>query len=136
MNGMKIDFITKTITITKAFRDAACEMDSEEYAALSAVQQAHPDMRIVLRSIRKGNRANENKGLTYRYMRKFIALMDSENLATFEQVILYYEGMYMENASVYQSVKDWFLATYPDHKSLVVKAAPRANAINKIAAAA
>jgi len=136
MNGMKVDFITKTITITKAFRDAAYDVTSEEYAELSRVQQAHPDMNIVLRSVRKGNRANENKGLTYRYMRKFIALMDTENLTTFEQTILYYESMYMENATVYQYVKDWFLDNYPDHKKLIIKAAPKAVLNNENGAAA
>ena len=136
MNGMKVDFITKTITITKAFRDAAYEVDSEEYAALSSVQQAHPEMKIVLRSVRTGQRINENKGLTYRYMRKFISLMDPENLATFEQTILYYEGMYMENATVYLYVKDWFLETYPDHKQLIIKAAPKTVSKSELGAAA
>lgn len=136
MNGMKIDFITNTIIITKAFRDAACEVDSEEYAKLSLVQQAHPEMRVVLRSVRTGNRTNDNKGLTYRYMRKFISLMDPENLAAFEQTILYYESMYMENATVYQYVKDWFLETYPDHKKLLVKSAPKAISKDEFGAAA
>ena len=136
MNGMKIDFVTNTVTITRAFRDAANEFGSEEYTALSLVQQAHPNMQIVLRSVRKGNRTNENKGLTYRYMRKFIALMDVENLTTFENTILYYESMYMENATVYQYVKDWFLENYPDHKKLIIKAAPKAVSNNELGAAA
>lgn len=136
MNGMKIDFVTKTITITKAFRDAANEYGSEEYIALSLVQQEHPNMQIVLRSVRKGNRANKNKGLTYRYMRKFIALMDSENIATFEKTILYYENLYVENSTVYQFVKEWFLDNYPDHDELVIKAAPKAVSNLKLGAAA
>lgn len=131
MNGMKIDFIKNTITITKAFRDAAYDMDSEEYAALSLVQLDHPNMKIVLRSSRTGSK-NENKGLTYRYMRKFISIMNPENLTTFEKTILHYEGLYMENATVYQYVKDWFLENYPNHKQLVVNAAPKTVSNDKL----
>ena len=35
MNGMKIDFVTNTVIITKAFREAANEYGSEEYIALT-----------------------------------------------------------------------------------------------------
>lgn len=136
MNGMKIDFVTNTITITKAFRDAANDYGSAEYTALSLVQMEHPEMKIVLKSVRKGNRANKNKGLTYRYMRKFIALMDSENIATFEKTILYYESLYVENGTVYQYVKEWFLDNYPDHDELVIKAAPKAVSNIELGAAA
>lgn len=126
MNGMKIDFVSNTITITKAFREAANEFGSEEYVALSLVQQEHPNMKIVLRSVRTGNRKSEYKGLTYRYMRKFISIMDKDNLSVFEKMILYYEDAYMENATVYQHVRDWFLKNYPNHKSLLIEAAPKA----------
>lgn len=126
MNEMKVDFVSNTIIITKAFRDAANEFGSEEYVKLSRVQQEHPNMQIVLRSVRTGNRKSDYKGLTYRYMRKFISIMDEKNLPVFEKTILFYENMYKENAKVYMNVRDWFLLNYPNHNKLLIEAAPKA----------
>ena len=76
MNGMKIDFVTNTVIITKAFREAANEYGSEEYIALTKLLQEHPSMKVVLRQSRTCHRANENKGLTYKYMRKFKKILE------------------------------------------------------------
>lgn len=126
MQGMKIDFITNTITITKAFREAANEYGTEEYIALHSVMSENPNMKVVAKSVRSSQkRRNENKGLTYKYMRKFISIMDSDNLLTFEKTIEHYEDFCSESAEVYQNVKDWFLENYPYHKDMVVDAAPQ-----------
>ncbi len=125
MQGMRIDFITNTITITKAFREAASDLSSEEYIALSLVQKENPQMKVVLRSNKAASRRSDSKGLTYKYMRKFISVMDSENLITFEKTILHYESYEYENGTVYQYVKEWFLENYPDHKEMIAAAAPK-----------
>lgn len=125
MNGMKIDFVTNTVIITKAFREAANEYGSEEYIALTKLLQEHPSMKVVLRQSRTCHRANENKGLTYKYMRKFIAAMDEENLGNFEKTILHYEQYYEESATVYVMVKNWFLENYPNHRELIFAARPQ-----------
>ncbi len=125
MQGMRIDFITNTITITKAFREAASDLSSEEYIALSLVQKENPQMKVVLRSNKAASRRSDCKGLTYKYMRKFISVMDSENLITFEKTILHYESYEYENGTVYQYVKEWFLENYPDHKEMIAAAAPK-----------
>ena len=57
-------------------------------------------------------------------MRKFISIMDNENLDTFERVILHFEGVYTENGEVYAAVRDWFLENYPHHKEMIVAAVP------------
>ena len=126
MKKIKIDFITNTIVVTRGFYEAATVYGTEEYAELQNVKAANPDMTISIRTVNRSHKSNCNKGLTYRYMRKFISIMDSENLSTFENTILYYEGLYMENAIVYQEVKNWFLATYPYHREMIVSHAPSA----------
>lgn len=126
MQGMKIDFVTNTIIITKAFREAASEIGSVEYQSLNRAKEENPRMRVVLRSTSAAGRGNNDKGLTYKYMRKFITIMDSENLLNFEKTKLYYEDFGYENGTVYKRVKEWFLENYPDHKEMVVGCAPNA----------
>ena len=58
-------------------------------------------------------------------MRKFISIMDSSNLITFEKTIEHYEDFCSESAEVYQNVKEWFLENYPHHREMVVDAAPQ-----------
>lgn len=124
MNGMNVDFVSGTITVTKAFWAAAQELGSEEYQALSMAQRDNPQMRVVTRSIRTGKRPNDGKGLTYNYMRRFISLLDPDNLKAFTDVQVYYDGFYESNAETYIAVKNWFLEHYPRHKDLVVESCP------------
>lgn len=128
MQGMRIDFISNIIIITKAFREAASEMNTPEYTALKQAQQDNPKMKVVLRSANAVHNRNEYKGLTYKYMRKFIRIMDKENSITFDKVIEYYEDLYYESGKVYQCVKEWFLDNYPNHKEMVIDTAPQRTA--------
>ena len=124
MQNIRIDFITNAIIVTRSFYTAATEYGTEEYAELQKVKADNPDMVVSIRNINRSHKSNEGKGLTYRYMRKFISIMDEKNINTFEKIILYYEGLYTENAAVYQEVKSWFLNTYPQHKEMIVSNAP------------
>ena len=71
MLDMNIDFVTNTITLTKAFHEAAKVFGSEEYTKLQLVVSDNPNMKVVVRTTRSGNRKCDYKGLTYEYMRKF-----------------------------------------------------------------
>lgn len=124
MQGMKIDFVTNTITITKAFKEAASEWGSAEYNALMQVQQDNPKMKVTLKSTKTGSRS-DYKGLTYKYMRRFIRIMDIENIITFEKMIAHYESFGYSSGKLYQCVKEWFLLTYPNHKEMIIDAAPQ-----------
>ena len=125
MQGMKIDFITNSIIVTRSFIEAAADINSEEYTSLQLAKTDNPSMRVVLRSTRAGGHGSDYKGLTYKYMRKFISVMDSENLINFEKTILHYESYGYENATVYKYVRDWFLAYYPSHREMIAEAAPK-----------
>lgn len=124
MRDIIIDFIANKIVVTKGFYENAKIPATEENERLRVVLSDYPNMKISVRESSRKNTPNKFKGLTYRYMRKFISVMDSENLEVFEKVILHFESIYMENGEVYAAVRDWFLENYPDHKEMIVAAVP------------
>ena len=124
MKNIKIDYIANTITVTKVFLDAAAIPYSEECIMLHSLKNDFPNMRIVTRNITHRKIENQYKGLTYKYMRKFISIMDEENLSTFNKVQLYYEGLYEDSATVYCNVREWFIKNYPYHREMIVTKEP------------
>ena len=124
MREITIDFIANKIVVTKGFYENAKVPATEENDRLRAVLSDYPNMKVSVRESNRKATANPYKGLTYRYMRKFISVMDNENLDTFERVILHFEGVYTENGEVYAAVRDWFLENYPHHKEMIVAAVP------------
>lgn len=124
MRDYTVDFATKRIICTKGFYEAACDPTTDEHEEMLMIMEKYPAMQIVPRATSRKNKPNSYKGITYRYMRKFISVMDKENLTTFEEVVLLYEGLYTENATVFAAVRDWFLANYPHHKEMIVAAVP------------
>lgn len=125
MQGMKIDFVTNTIVITKAFRELASDMDSAEYKALNRAVEENPKMKVVLKSSNATHSSNTYKGLTYKFMRRFIKVMDKENLVIFEDVVEHYEALFCESSKVFQCVKSWFLDNYPNYKEMADDTAPQ-----------
>ncbi len=125
MNNIKFDFITNTITVTKGFYEEAMNYGTEEHETLARIQKEYPRMKIAMKSNRRGKTASDYKGLTYDYMRRFIRIMDKENIVTFDDVIAHYEDFGYTSGKLYQCVKDWFLLTYPRHKEMIVDATPQ-----------
>lgn len=128
MNNITFDVITNTITISKGFYEASKEFGSEEQKRLAGIRKEYPDMTIAVKSTRTGYRKSDYKGLTYDYMRRFIRIMDMDNIVTFEKVIAHYESFGFESGKLYQCVKEWFLQTYPHHKEMIVDTTPKAAA--------
>lgn len=128
MRDITVDFIANKIVVTKGFYANAIIPATEENEKLRAVLNDYPNMKVSVRESSRKSTPNKYKGLTYRYMRKFISVMDNENLDVFERVILHFEGLYMENGEVYAAVRDWFLENYPAHKEMIVAAVPTRNA--------
>lgn len=121
MQGIKVDFITNTIIITKEFAALASDPTSEEYVTLNLLREENPKMKIATRSRKKSSKErNPNKGLTYKFMRRFISVMDEKNLSEFSRKQAYFESFDMEGAEVYQNVKDWFIKQYPNYKDMIV----------------
>lgn len=124
-NNYRIDYSANAIVATKAFLEEAEIYGTEEYKILQSIRKDYPSMRVVTRSIRTGNRKSDTKGITYKYMRMFIATMDRENLITFEETILHFEKQIESKTKVFQCVRDWFLENYPYHEEMIVDAAPK-----------
>ena len=93
MQGIKVDFITNTIIITKEFAALASDPTSEEYVTLNLLREENPKMKIATRSRKKTYKEkNPYKGLTYKFMRKFISVMDEENLVELTRKQKYFES--------------------------------------------
>lgn len=136
MRDITIDFMANKIVVTKGFYANAIIPATEENEKLRTVLSDYPNMKVSVRESSRKNKSNAYKGLTYRYMRKFISVMDNENLDVFERVILHFEGIYTENGEVYAAVRDWFLENYPDHKNMIAAAVPtRKAAFSSVSAA-
>ena len=120
MKNIAIDHVTRTITVTKRFLEAAAIPFSEECNMLNNLQKEFPQMRIVTRNLKPRKVSNKNKGLTYKYMRNFIDIMDKENLPEFVRVQVELEALYENAALVYKNMRDWFLEQYPYHEEMIV----------------
>lgn len=126
MQGIKVDFITNTIIITKEFADLASDPTTEEYVTLNHVKSENPKMKIATRSRKKSSKErNPNKGLTYKFMRRYISVMDEDNLMEFNKQQLHYESFGLDNTTVYLKVRDWFIENYPDYETILVAGKPK-----------
>lgn len=114
-NGYKIDFASKTITVTKAFMKQAETYDSEAYNTLMILKADLPDMRIVAPKPNRKGKKRDN--LTYANMITFINCQNNAEilLKEFEQVKAIASG---QGGNAYQNVKKWFLATFPNYKEI------------------
>ncbi len=122
MKNIKIDYITKTITVTRAFYEAANDYGTEEQMTMQKLVTDFPEMQIAIRSCK--SRRNNYKGLTYDYMRKYIRIMDCDNRLVFEDVIEHYKSLYA-GVECYTYVKEWFLQNYPEYKEDFTNATPK-----------
>ncbi len=125
MRDIRYDFTTNTIIVAKAFLEAASIPDSEEYKQLQRIISQNPTACVVPRTIKHRKAENPTKGLTYKYMRKFIKTLDEANLSVFNETIMYYEDKYEDSATVYKHVRNWFLDNYPYHNEMIVDNAPQ-----------
>lgn len=122
MKEFSIDFVTDTITLTKKFYEMAKNYGSFENELLKELKEEYPSMKIEVRRVQtSSNRKNPNKGLTIAYMRKFVKIMDFDNLANFKAVEVEAAELSMNNAEKYIYIKDWFLENYPNYKSFIVE---------------
>ena len=126
MRNITVDFVTNIITISKAFYEESKEYGSNAYIEMEHLKRDNPTMRIAVRTCKRSSRTkNKSKWLTYRYMRKFISIMDKDSLEEFDNIMIYYESFYTDNAKVYINVRDWFLEKYPEHEKMIAVAADK-----------
>lgn len=129
MENYKMDFTTKTLTITKAFADnAADDANSAENKVILRFMNDFPDLKIVRRTHRTPRKyitksgeeysRNQYKNLTYENMERFInALKDGESK---EEILDAYKflryGSGDIQTSTYKTVREWFVQQFPQYR--------------------
>ena len=114
--GYKIDFVNNTLTISKAFEDAAAVPYSEEYKLLQQIRADFPNLAITRKARRASTIKKRNKNMTYANMEKYMSVFQNavELLAQFEVV----KKQSKLEKSPYQFVLTWFVEQFPDYQKL------------------
>ena len=125
MNAYKMDFATKTLTITKAFSDACADPNSDEYKLLTKFQTDIPNLKIERRTHKTPTKyhnsngetthCNQFKNLTYENMERFIAsTKDNDGYMEVYNAIRNDLGLVQYNR--YAIVRSWFAAQFPKYR--------------------
>ncbi len=121
----KMDFASKTLTLTKAFADACADPNSKEYEILTRFQRDFPDLKIVRKTHKtptkyhnangETTRCNQFKHLTYENMERFMKSSkdNSEYLNVFYSLR---DDMSLVQYNRYFIVRSWFAAQFPKYK--------------------
>ncbi len=126
MNAYKMDFTTRTLTLTKAFSDACGDPTSAEYAILTQFQKDIPNLRIVRKTHKTPTKyrnadktttsCNQFKNLTYKHMEKFMnSFPNSEEYLKVYNFLRYDTGHVQTSA--YKTVREWFVKQFPEYRS-------------------
>lgn len=119
------------ILMNSTFAKLAKNTFSAEYAHLQKVKQQNPDYNLSVRQIKRKPNKNTYKGLTYDRMREYIILTTederrTELLAKLDRLLLI--SRCQAQAIRYPTIKNWFLAQFPDVKNFALAADEAANA--------
>ena len=114
--NITINRSASTIELTKKFDKLASRFGSDEYNALQAARRDYPTFRVMVKAAPKST--DVLKGLTFDYMRDYIAKHDGNNSPVMGEFLALIGdtdearelGM---KAECYGTVKKWFLETYP-----------------------
>ena len=115
-NTYKIDFTNNTLTMSKAFEDAANDPSTPEYKLLQQIRADFPGLTVARKSRRPSKKANPSKNLTYANMEQYIKAFKNaaDLLAEFEKV----KQLAGAQTNSYQYVRRWFVAQFPNYKEL------------------
>lgn len=115
-NAYKIDFTNNTLTMSKAFEDAANDPSTPEYKLLQQIRADFPGLTVVRKTRRPSKKANPSKNLTYANMEQYIKAFKNADdlLKEFEKV----KQLAGPQTNRYQYVRRWFVAQFPNYKEL------------------
>jgi hypothetical protein len=115
-NTYKVDFVNNTLTMSKAFEEAASNPASQEYKLLQQIRADFPGLTIIRKTRRAPKKARPTKNLTYANMEKYMSVFQNadELLAQFKVV----KTCSLEQPSPYKFVRDWFETQFPKYKEL------------------
>ena len=115
MTGYKMNFATKTLTITKAFAAKAMLPNTEEANLILNMRSMIPDLKISYRT-HTGYRPNPFKGLTYSKMEKYIGC--HANAAELFTAFLRIKEIAAIQPNPHNYVCRWFLMQFPDYRGI------------------
>ena len=128
MENFKMDFTTKTLTITKAFADKATDPTSKEYQILTQFQTDFPTLKIIRKTHKTPRKyitksgeeysCNQYKNLSYKNMELFMkALPEGESkkkILEAYKFLRYGSGGVQTNT--YKTVREWFVEQFPQYR--------------------
>lgn len=126
MTNLTINNKARTIEMTKKFEKAASRFGSDEYKMLQEARKDYPTYKVAVKT--STTKSKESfKGLTYEYMKKYIAAHDENKsiMAEFEMLraISDEAEAALAEASSYGEIKKWFFEKFPEIKAFHEKRA-------------
>lgn len=121
----RLDVVSKTLTISKAFADAIANPKSAEYKLYTRLMKQIPGLTVVRKSHRtptsytssSGEKfsCNQFKNLKYENMERFMAALP-DNEVYFEQYSFLRYSAACVQTNRYALVRDWFIAQFPEFR--------------------
>ena len=122
INECRIDLINNKIIVTKKFLNAAGVLNSPEYKILQQARMENPGFTVVLREIRKAEKKNTYRNLSFTNMEMYIRETcgeGSQEMKDFTRV----KELAKIQAGPYAYVKTWFLKHFPNYRELAAEVA-------------
>ena len=128
--AIRLDFDKNHIILNSTFAKKARRIGSPEYNQLQEVHSEFSTFKVFQRQIKKKPDQEHYKGLTYDYMRAYIAetvgkdnAADEEREAAVKEALDVLESKILiskchSNTQRYPAIRKWFLATYPEVKEV------------------
>ena len=112
-----VDFEKNLLVMNQAFATKARNVRSEEYKLLQSTRRDYPTYTVVKRRIKRNSQKETYAGLTYEYMRMYIATHESKE--TVKDVMKHFDELLLISqchckARRYPVIKSWFLGKYPE----------------------
>lgn len=126
MTNLTINNKARTIEMTKKFEKAASRFGSDEYKMLQEARKDYPTYKVAVKTSTAKSKESF-KGLTYEYMKKYIAAHDENKsiMAEFEMLraISDEAEAALAETSSYGEIKKWFFEKFPEIKAFHEKRA-------------
>ena len=112
-NPIRVNVTERTITVmSKPFAVKAFRYGTAEYEQLRSVRADFPGFVVTVRQIRKNSSQEHYKGLTYDFMREYIAAHDADAMADFDEMVLISKAH--STGYRYPTIKAWFFDRFPE----------------------
>ena len=116
-NYLKVDIANSRLVMDRTFARNCVIAGSAEYNLLQATRKDYPNFSVVQRTIKRNANKECYRGLTYEYMREYIASHEPEETVDAVQVELEEMILISKCHSMgyrYPTIKAWFLDKYPE----------------------